>query len=606
MEPAAPAPQTRVVEDTSVRQESSNKRKPVFDQSIPLKAPFTSFKTLSPELIDYAHTILRHMRIVSDPKFKKKFNKIITIWPMLTDNSSAAAQFLVLVTNTVSFSMPCAWMMRKFQEEKLIEKTEAFIKKADEMILEIIKEKQEIDKKLSAFEISALESDDHKNKLEDLKLSYNGKKKDLNLEHAKLIKAIDKRINDAAKIDTQKESIERHEAISDNTKEYITKINRDCASEKCINPFVKLKNEMLKKAVETKLKYDAFEADFNKLNSKIENNYLPVAVNTVVFEVGYYFGFFNEIKNVDPHQKYTIKINEFVIVDDEDGGSNKIDSSKVKLSTDITKIDEEEDLFLIKLFELILNKKSKKKENIQDLTLPVVTDNMPDELKKRKIELIQLGTYVNNWTPYKNEFRTNSDNLLCNEIDDFDDRIQNLKEYIGKSTKNIDKYIVDVRKNILEMSFFSEYTLNQAKQSDDEKLIKDKYDYIKHVDKELTEIPIQRDLLKLKVEQRMALDKPALISGETSIAYDDITPETLLNFDKTFSDSTIEIKKKLDAVIANIATIDGRNTHYKKRYSFLRYLMEVKDGTENHFKAWYLTDYNYFKTDKLIEEIKIT
>lgn len=600
MEPATQV--TSTGEPPQLRQEPSKKRKPVFDLSIPLKAPFASLKTLDIELIDFAHTVLRHMSIVSDPNFKKSFNSIVTVWPKLTNEASEEAQFLIWVSHTVSLSMPCARVMRKFQEEKLINKTKKFIEKVDKMIQEIVEEKQEIDKKIGAFEISALSDDDHKKKLETLKVSYNGKKKDLNLEHEKLIKDLDKRINDAAKIDTQKESIERHEAISDNTKEYITKINGDCASQKRTNPFVELKKKMSEKIVETKLEYSAFENDFNKLNSKIDNTYLPETVNTVVFEVGHYFGFFNEIKNVNPLQKYKVKKNDFVDM----GEIEKVKSDKVQLSTDITKIDEEEDLFLIKLFELILNKKSKKKENIQDLTLPVVTDNMPDELKKRKIELIQLGTYVNNWTPYKNEFRTNSDNLLCNEIDDFDDRIQNLKEYIGKSTKNIDKYIVDVRKNILEMSFFSEYTLNQAKQSDDEKLIKDKYDYIKHVDKELTEIPIQRDLLKLKVEQRMALDKPALISGETSIAYDDITPETLLNFDKTFSDSTIEIKKKLDAVIANIATIDGRNTHYKKRYSFLRYLMEVKDGTENHFNAWYLTDYNYFKTDKLIEEIKIT
>jgi len=572
------------------------------------KAPLRSLKDLPEGLRSLAEEIYSYI-------LAKAENGVCIFSDFRWDNKDEDYIFLNRVKEAAKL-MPSESDMKKMQDKNLIERITDFPSKADEAILELGALKDQVKTEIDAYKITPLCKVDSKDKLADWKTRHQEIKQRILVIHDGLVVARENRIKNGAQVKTSDLSEKLLEASCDNKTDYCNKIKQEY-----YDRTDQLKN-LEDKLKDPKKRIDEVCTQFDSACRELSRIILSTSE--------YLWGYESSLKSVIDVERNQSLIAHFP-------------SSVIE----ITSLTDEEDALIIKLFELIVNKNTIEKKDIEDIPVP---------LPGGRIKPIAIE-FANSWAPCLNVLRKKEDEDLIKEFDAL------IKE-IGKSTIEIEsrtivlsesiKYLVLYRNvelkmgNILLDSLIKDITNeNNAGQPRDVVIGLNK----RHLERKLQDLTENdkqetvQNILKLAefesiFKERLLKDVKALYANRVSyssyitnqLEYISRDKEPLIEtINRRYNDKRKMVSNKTDDLRINafdgegadqkqhvqafhirsgqvsvknseltifISKMDMANREYQEQYNYLYYLLENKDGTHAHFSAWRFGNWYDFYNEK--------
>jgi len=236
-------------------------------------------------------------------------------------------------------------------------------------------------------------------------------------------------------------------------------------------------------------------------------------------------------------------------------------------------LDIEQDAIIIALFEMILKKDSVLKVDAQGVIEP----------QDKTSSLCRIVRFVNYWLPWNSHLREAESQSLISELDELHELMRGRKDslhiacnIIGCSVANLEQGIV-CDKNKARQDLINANETNKPHLVRWVKEFNAKRNSLEKGDSERARKPVpSEDLLK---------DIKSAFDGDRK------APKKFLKKDKS---QTNKIKTKSDFTKI-LKEFGEKNIAYQEKYSYCYYLLEVPNGTYDHFKIWYtLGYYDYF------------
>ena len=558
-----------------------------------LRAPFKDFKNLPTGLTDLVNYILSFLCTLSDPNFVDKKSTLYILKKLKIEETTPTpeSEFLLSVSDAIDF-MPKTKQMRKLQDQILNTKVFTFCQDAQQKILKINEYKGSICDLISTqINITPLSSTDHKRDLDNLKSTYLEIKNNLQSSYTNLITRLERR-TDACKtlVSSGSKSFALLEAVTDNNSDYLNKIHSEYYERTASISNLKASLNEQKKQIDLACK--EFESSFNQLYYLLTNPSHSVTLNTTSFALGSVFGYFNEITEKEPAKKVVTPLTNTCLH-----------------QIDITNLTRDDDAHIIRLFELILNKKTLAKKNIQDLpchnffkvkTFPI-NQNQENHFAKHCDELEEIASskkslvhqnfllnqtinFVNLWTPCLNDLRKKEDAELIEQIKKLNLNVTSLHKSICDSITSLEYNRQKTKNEIIQMRDF----------------------FITQTDNEIINIHSTHKSLKEKIGTRFTCNSTSIPEKAHLIAkaHDQVRVYEITDYVHSYDTNTHTIEAEMKNFMKILPNIDESKANFKKSYSFIRYCMEIQNPTETDFNIWYMANYyNFFDTDTLTKQI---